>query len=51
MAQDRNTFEKRLRETRKKQKAEQKRVRRQRKKEAADNPETLNSDESSTDQQ
>ena len=51
MAQDRNTHEKRLRETRKRQKAEDKRVRRQRKKEAADSPETIHSDEPAADQQ
>lgn len=51
MAQDRNTYQKRLRETRKRQKAEEKRVRRQKKKEAADTPEAINSDEPSADQQ
>lgn len=51
MAQDRNTHEKRLRETRKRQKAEDKRVRRQKKKEAADSPEAPNSDEPSTDRE
>lgn len=51
MAQDRNTYEKRHRETKKKQKAEEKRARRQRRKEAARDPEGPNGDGSSLDQQ
>jgi hypothetical protein len=44
VAQDRNTYQKRHRETQKRQKAEDKRARRQKKKEAAGSPEALNGD-------
>jgi hypothetical protein len=51
VAQDRNTYEKRHRETKKRQKAEEKRARRQKRKEAANSPEALNGNVPSADQQ
>lgn len=44
MARERNTFEKRQRETRKRQKAEDKRARRRKKKESGPSVETPNGD-------
>ncbi len=51
MARDRITFEKRHRETRKRQKAEEKRARRQRRKEAAQGAESPNGNGPSVEQQ
>ena len=51
MARDRNTFEKRLRETKKKQKSDEKRARRQRRKEAAQGTESPAGDAPPEDQQ
>lgn len=51
MARDRNTFEKRNRETKKRQKAAEKRARRQRRKDAAQGPEAPSSDAPCLEQQ
>lgn len=51
VAQDRNTYEKRHRETKKRQKAEEKRARRQRRKDAVRDTDSANGDDSSLNQQ
>ena len=51
MARDRNTIEKRYRETNKRQKAEEKRVRRQKRKDAPDEPQVPSAEIPSEDPQ